>query len=376
MFGLVLRQLRLELTRTALTVFAISGVIVVILILEGMLAGMYYQMRAAVLNRGGDLIVTQSGISNFIGARSILPQTIRLDVEEIEGVEEAAPLTGISVIYERDGSRTPLMAFVYDITGGPTEFIAGDGNLDAREIIIDEALAIKYGLALGDPIALSDFEFRVGAVSVNSSAFFTPFVFMRYDDLIDFYFDSDIGADIATFPLLSFLLVAIEDGFEPTTVAAAIEERILEADVFFPNQLAERDENLAREMIGPILGLLLYVSYGIGVVVVAMFLFASVRARLQEFGILKALGFKQRTLALGAIFEALIVTALALPLGIFLANGLSLIIQEIAPIYLVLAAEPAAIIRTATACALFAVIGALFPVRMIARLDPASVFKG
>jgi len=376
MIGLVLRQLRLDFTRTLLTVFAISGVVVVILILEGMLAGMYYQMRTAILNRGGDLIVTQAGISNFIGSRSILPQTVRLDVEEIEGVDEAAPLTGISVIYEREGSRTPLMAFVYDTAGGPTEFISGDGNLDTREIIVDEALATKYGLALGDPITLSDFEFRVGAVSVNSSAFFTPFVFMRYDDLIDFYFDSDIGADIATFPLLSFLLVNVEGDFDPAAVAAAIEERIPETDVFLPNQLAQRDENLAREMIGPILGLLLYVSYGIGVVVVAMFLFAAIRARLRGFGILKALGFKQRTLALSAIFEALIVTALALPLGILLANGVSLIIQDIAPIYLVLAAEPAAIIRTAVACALFAVIGALFPVRMIAHLDPASVFKG
>jgi hypothetical protein len=80
-FTLTLRQLRLEALRSSLTVLAIAAVIAEILIIEGFLAGLYLQLRQAVLNRGGDLVVTQAGIGNFIAARSILPQTARLDVE-------------------------------------------------------------------------------------------------------------------------------------------------------------------------------------------------------------------------------------------------------------------------------------------------------
>lgn len=375
MLVLVYRQLRLESGRTILTVLAIAAVIAEILILEGFLAGLYEQMRMAVLNRGGDLVVTQAGISNFIAARSILPQVSRLQVEEIEGVKVAHPLTGISVIYEQDGRRTPIIVLVYDTAGGPTAIVTGEGDPVERGIVVDRALAIKYDLSPGDPIRISDFEFTVSGVSTNSSAFMTPFAFITYDDLIDFYFESDVAADIATFPLLSFLLVEVEPGAEPLAVAARIEEHVEAADVFLPGELARKDENLARELMGPILGLLLAVSYGIGVLVVGMFMFAAVRGRLRNLGVLKALGFRQRVLGTAVILEAVVLTLVALPIGILLAMVIAGIIDRIAPVYLILATEPAAVARTAAACLAFAALGAFVPVRAIANIDPAIVFR-
>jgi ABC-type antimicrobial peptide transport system permease subunit len=372
---LVFRQLRFELARTILTILVIAGVIAEILILEGFLAGLYDQLRQAVLNRGGDLIVTQAGISNFIATRSIVPQTARLEIEEVEGVREAHPLTGISVIYEKGGRRTPIMVLVYDEAGGPTEISNGHAISGDREIIIDHALAGKYDLAPGDLLEISEFEFRVAGISVNTSAFLTPFAFIKYDDLIDFYFESDIAADIATFPLLSFLLVEIDPAFDPGEVAAGIEERIETVDVFLPDELSERDEDLGRELMGPILGLLLFVSYGIGILVVGMFMFMAVRGRLRNLGVLKALGFRVRTLGYAVLFEAILLTLLALPFGVLLAGIIAKIIHRIAPIYLVLATEPDAIARTAIACLAIATLGAFIPVRAIKDIDPAIVFR-
>ncbi len=375
MFTLTLRQLRLDAIRSSLTVLAIAAVIAEILILEGFLAGLYVQLRQAVLNRGGDLVVTQAGISNFIAARSILPQTARLDVEAVEGVRVAHPLTGISVIYERDGRRTPIIVLVYDSAGGPTDIVAGNRVPAERGIIIDRALAVKYDLSPGDPMTISDFVFTVSGISTNSAAFLTPFAFITYDDLIDFYFESDIGADIATFALLSFLLVETEPGTDLATIAARIEQRVKVADVFLPATLAARDESLGREMMGPILGLLLVVSYGIGVLVVGMFMFVAIRGRLRDFGVLKALGFRSRSLSVAALFEAVLLTLLALPVGILIAHAVAGIIHANAPVYLILATEPEGITRTAVAALAFAAIGALVPVRAITRIDPAVVFR-
>lgn len=375
MLALVYRQLRFETGRTALTVLAIAAVIAEILILEGFLAGLYSQLRTAVINRGGDLVVTQAGVANFIAARSILPQVSRLQVEEIEGVAAVHPLTAISAIYERDGRRTPIIILVYDTAGGPTAMVAGEATPGNHGIVIDRAIATKYDLSLGDPIRISDFEFSVSGISTNSAAFMTPFAFITYDDLIDFYFESDVAADIATFPLLSFLLVEVEPGAAPRTVAARIEERVEAADVYLPTELAQRDENLGREMLGPILGLLLVVSYGIGLLVVAMFMFAAVRGRTRSFGVLKALGVRQRALGGAVLLEAFMLTLAALPIGILLALVLGRIIDGIAPIYLILATEPEAIARTALACLVFAGLGAFMPVRAIANIDPAMVFR-
>ena len=37
------------------------------------------------MNRDADLVVVQSGVSNMIAVRSVLPQYTRRDVESIEG---------------------------------------------------------------------------------------------------------------------------------------------------------------------------------------------------------------------------------------------------------------------------------------------------
>jgi len=375
MLPLVMRQMRFEGLRTLLRVLAIAALIGTILILEGFLAGFYEQLRTAVTRRGGDLIVTQAGISNFIAARSILPQATRLQVEEIEGVERVHPLTGLSIIYDQAGRRTPIMMLVYDTAGGPVEIIAGHPIAGDREIIIDQALATKYGLSPGSVMDISAFAFTVAGVSANSASFLTPFIFANYDDLIDFYFESDVAEDIATFPLLSFLLVDVAAGQDPRVVATRIEDRIGLADVYQPSELAMRDERLGREMMGPILGLLLAVSYGIGVLVVSLFTFAAVSGRTRELGVMRALGVKARSLGLMVFAESVLLTALAIPVGVGIAIAASAMIHNAAPVYVLLPAEPAAVARTVLACLAFAAVGALIPIRGISRIDPSLVFR-
>jgi putative ABC transport system permease protein len=357
-------------------VLAIGAVISEILILEGFLAGMYAQLRSTVLNRGGDLVLTQAGISNFIAVRSILPQLTRLDVENVAGVKVAHPLTAMSAIYDRDGRKTPIIILVFDDAGGPTNIILGGPISGDREIIIDKSLAKKYGFAVGDPIEISDFTFTIAGISSNSSAFFTPFAFINYDDLIDFYLESEIAADIATFPFLSFLLVDIEPGADPREVAQRIEDSVTAADVFFPDELAQKDEAMGRDLLGPILGLLLFVSYTIGALVVGMFMFTTVRARMRSIGVLKALGFGPAALSMAVFSEAWVLILLAIPVGIVLAIAIASVITTIAPVYLILAAEPAAVARTTLAFLAVAGLGAIAPIRQILQVDPAIVFRG
>ncbi|MFV2002024.1 MAG: ABC transporter permease, partial [Paracoccaceae bacterium] len=253
MLYLIYRQGRQEIGRVLLTILAIAAIIAEILVLEGFLAGNYAQLRSAVLSRGGDVMVTQSGISNFIAARSILPQTTRAEVEKIPGVATANPLTSLMTIYKKDGRRTPVIILVYDTTGGPGDIIAGTPITGNRDIVIDQSLARRYDLVPGDPLVISNYEFNISGVTTNSAAFFSPFAFLTYDGLIDFYFDSDVATDIAAFPLLSFLSVEVTPGSDPAIVAKHIRDNVIAADAFLPADLAERDVNLGRELLGPIL---------------------------------------------------------------------------------------------------------------------------
>ncbi|MEJ2130422.1 MAG: ABC transporter permease [Gammaproteobacteria bacterium] len=377
MLRLVYRQLMLDPLRTALTCVAIAAVVAVILVLEGFNEGQMRQLRLAVLNRGADLFVVQAGIANMTVARSILPQSSRQDVEAVDGVKIAHPLTGISVIYEyeQDDRRSPMFLLVYDSGGGVEHLAEGEVPHGEREIVIDRSLAERYDLGVGDPFVLSDFEFRISGISQGAAAFFTSFGFARYDDLIDFYFESDLAADITTFPLLSFLLVDLDDGADPGAVAEEIESTVPSVDVFLPETLADKDEALGRALFGPIMRLLVTVGYVIGVLVIGIVMFAAVNARRRDFGVLKALGFSNAFLGASVLMEAMVLVTVAIPLGVALAWLIGRGIEASMPLYLILATEPVALLRTVAACMVLGVAGALAPVGLIRRVDPDIVFR-
>jgi len=372
---LVVRQLQLDLSRTLMRGGAIAAVIAVILVLEGFYAGQLVQLRNTVLNRGGDLIVVQAGVSNMIAVRSVLPQFARQDVEAIDGIAAAHPLATIALIYEQEGMRSPISLFVYDTGGGPGKLYSGRPIEKDREIIIDRSLAEKYELIPGDSFILSDFEFLIAGISEGDAAYFTSFGFVEFDDLLDFYFESDLADDISTFPLLSFLLVNLDKGEDHTAVAQRIEDSVVSADVYLPKALADRDEALGRITLGPIFETMIGVAYIVGILVTGIIMFAAINGRRQNLGVLKALGFSNGYLLRVVVMEALLLASLAIPVGIVLAKLLGIFIESMAPLYLVLPTETTPLIRTALACWGFAIAGSLLPVHMIYRLDPGMVFR-
>jgi len=376
MFNLIYRQLVYEPFRTSLTCVAIASALAVILLLEGFQSGLLMQLKNVALNRGADLIVAQSGVSNFVASRSLLPQLSRERIEAIEGVVEAHPITMVPVIYEKQGYRkSPIFFVVYDIGGGPSKIKEGRSAKAPREIVIDESLAVLYDLEVGDPFIVADFEFRISGIAEQASALFTAFAFINYDDMIDFFFDSDLVGDISNLPLLSYLLLELQPGADKDAVAAAIEAVEPDGDVFTPEQLAGNDMALGRTLFGPVMGVLIGAGYVIALLVVGMIMFAAVHARLRNFGVMKALGFPNHVLVREMVLESLIMVLLAFPLALVLAQLGSWMIETRVPLYLVPVTETVPLLRTFIAALVLGVIGAYLPYRLIARLDPALAFR-
>jgi len=375
MFKLARKQLALDLVRTSLTAFAVGAVIAVILVLEGFEQGQYRQLEQIILKRNADLIATQSGVANFTAARSSLPQLARQDVESVAGVVNAHPLTVLPIIYNKENKLTPVYILVYDTRGGPDSIIEGSAIRKGRDIVIDRALARKYGLKIGDGFVVSDFEFQISGIT-GEAAFFMPFAFVSYDGMIDLFLKSEIAPDLSTFPLLSFLLIELEPGSDRMAIQQDIERQVPEVDVFTPEQLAERDVSMGRTFYRPIMGLLDTVAYVVGLLVVSLILFADVRSRLRSFAVMKALGFTQRHLLLLVLAQSLMLMALALPIGLLLAQALMMYIEAVAPVYLISIYQPLVFARTMIASLLLALIGALVPLRSLRRSDPVMAFQG
>jgi len=375
MLKLAWRQLKLDVLRTSLTSIALGAVIAVILFLKGFEQGQYYQLEQIVLNRGADLIASQAGITNFVAARSSIPQIARAEVESVSGVANAHPLTAIPIIYTKDNSRTPVYVLVYDTNGGPSSIIHGREIKNGMEIVIDTSLAKKYNIQLGDKFLVTDFEFKVVGITTEA-AFMMPFAFINYDGMIDLFIESEIAPDLSTFPLLSYMLIELDPDASPDQMLQQIETAVPSVDVMTPQQLAENDVNLGRVFFAPIMGLLVAVGYFIGMMVVGLIMYADVRSRVKSFAVLKALGFRFSHLLHAVLSQSILLLVIAIPIGILLAQSLTLFIHMSAPVYLIRIFEPGVLIQTLFVSVGFALLGALIPLGMIRRTDPMLAFQG
>ena len=115
MLKLAFKLLGYDKQKTLFTVLALAAVISVILILEGFEQGQYTQLEQVVLNRNADLIAAQSGVENFIATRSVIPQLSRIDVEAVEGVKQAHPITALPIIYKKDKKKLLFISKIWTI---------------------------------------------------------------------------------------------------------------------------------------------------------------------------------------------------------------------------------------------------------------------
>lgn len=375
MWHLAYRQLTAEPLRSVLTACAVAAAIAVILVLRGFEQGLYAQLATAVQTRGAQLFVAQAGVSNFIAVRSSLPQLAREQVEAVAGVAAAHPLTGLSVIYGPEGNRVPVYLLVHDALGGPAQIVDGEPIRAARDAVIDEGLARRYGLRPGDPLVISDFRFRVAGITRGQSAMFMPFVFIGYDGMIDLLLESEIAPDLSTFPLLSYLLVELGPGAQAKSVARAIEAAVPEADVLTADQLAANDVALGKELFGPILGALIGLAYLIGVLVVGLIVYADTVGRRRAFGVMKALGFRLSHMLAAVSVQTLMLLVLAWPLGVGLAVAVGAGIEALAPVYRVYVLEPTGLMQALAGVLAMALLGAALPLRVVARADPTIAFQ-
>lgn len=374
MFTLAWRQLLLDPVRTLLTALALGAVVAVILVLEGFEQGQYYQLERTVLDRKADLIVMQSGVANLLAARSSLPQLTRIHVEAIPGVKEAHPMTALPVIYQKGHRKMPIFLVVYDTGGGPVKIIKGKPPT-GRDIVIDTSIASKLGIQVGDNFEISDFIFKVSGITQGAAALFTGIGFITYDGMIDLFLESEMAPDISTFPLLSFLLVELAPNANQTRVAQAIENNVDAADVFTPEDLAQRDRKLGQEIFRPVMGLLVNVGYVIGLLVVTLIMSTEVRNRLRSFGVLKALGFSHGRIMMALMQQVFLLLLIALPLGLVTALGMAAIFNAVAPLYLVRILEPLVLLQTLIGSSVFALVGAFIPLRLVRRADPLIAFQ-
>lgn len=116
------------------------------------------------------------------------------------------------------------------------------------------------------------------------------------------------------------------------------------------------------------------IAFLVGTLVVGLVTYTATVERQREYGVLKAIGAGNRRLYTVVATQALIATLAGSLGGIALAFGASALIEQLRPQFLVLI-EPVAIVRSLVDGLGIALLAALGPVRVLAALAPADVFR-
>ena len=355
------RNLLAEPRRLMAAAGGVGMALMLILLLDGLWAGIQANVTTYEDNVGADLYVAQPGTRNFFGALSVIPADTLRTVRADPDVEWAAAVRGFFSITQLHDRKVPT--FVIGSTpgerGGPWELRTGRAATADDEITIGSVLADQHGLELGDSLAVMGRNFRI--VGTTSDAFMASFVFMSHaatDDLL-----RSAGTT-------SFVLIGTSD-------AAAVRSRLERTGlaVLDRDELARNDLALMARAYEVPLKVMRAVAFVIGSLVIALTTYSAIVDRRREYGIVKAIGARGRHLVGLAVRQTLLVSAVGLVAGGLLFVAGRAYINAVRPQFVILA-TPGNVGRAVAAAVLMGLVAAILPARRLAKLEPATAYRG
>lgn len=355
------RNLLAEPRRLAAAAGGVGMALMLILLLDGLWAGIRANVTTYEDNVGADLFVAQEGTRNFFGAISVIPADTVTTVRADPDVDWAVAVRGFFSIVELHERKVPT--YVIGSTpgerGGPWEIRAGRAPAADDEVAIGTVLARRHGLDLGDGLEVMGRRFTI--VGTSTDAFMASFVFMTHAATDDLLRSPDTT---------SFVLVGTSD---PDAVRARIEQSGLA--VLDRDQLARNDLALMARAYEVPLAVMRSVAFVIGSLVIALTAYSAIVERRREYGIVKAIGANSRHLISLAVQQSLIVSAFGLVAGALLFVGGRAFITSVRPQFVILA-TPQSIGRAVGAAILMGLVASVLPARRLAKLEPATAYRG
>jgi putative ABC transport system permease protein len=164
------------------------------------------------------------------------------------------------------------------------------------------------------------------------------------------------------------------DGGDGDQLAREIDARFPELNAMTSEEIGENSRRLLADNFNAPLLIMVVISLGIGALVIGLSVYGFVSERRREYGALKAVGTRNRGLYRLVTTQALALAAVGLVSGVLLTRLAAWGIHAAWPkfLFVSLPSHYALLIVAALAMAL---VGALAPARVLARLDPAEVFR-
>lgn len=367
MLLLAWRNLSQSRTQFILGVGGVALALVLMLALDALLAGSEEDLVAYIEQSGADVFVAQEGVKNMHMAASALSlRELRL-ASHAEGVASASPILYTTSVVETGGADVLSYVIGFDPAeplGGPQTVVAGTTALERDEAIIDLAVARSQGVGLGDQIDILGESFTVVGLTQGLTSIINSVTFITLEDF----------QSLRSGEAVSYALLRVEPGYDPAEVAAAVMARNDGVTALARPDFSREERQIIKDMSVEVLNIMNLSGLLIGLAVAALTLYTSTLRKRQEYGVLKAIGARNRHLYAVVATQAFLSLALGFVLAVslvwLLGQGLPLAVPGVA-----LSLTQTALLRVSVASLVIGVIAALVPAWQMARLDPAQVFR-
>ena len=306
------------------------------------------------------LVYSDTARDNIAASR--LPADTVDAVAAVSGVSAAAGIGTLTTAAVIAGDQVDMQVFGVDSTGPGAPSGLTDGRLAQAP---GEAAVDGGGVAIGDVIVLDPSGVELTVVGLLRGAQFNA-IPTAYTDLATY--ESIVAATFPGLPFVPINAVAFDvaDGAQVSEVSAAITSSVPGVRAY------TRDEAVSLipgiESITQSFGILVGLTFVIGIVVIGFFFLILTVQKLKAFTLLRAIGTTTGRLALSVSLQIAFVVILAS----IIAVGLVLLAVQGLNTGIPVTLEPTTIIVTVLAVLVFSLLAGLLSIRRIVRIDPAS----
>jgi len=378
MTGVAVRNLRRNPLRTLLTIAAVMVAIITFVTLRTVLSAWTAGADYAAKDRVG----TRHKVSFIM----TMPRRYVQEVRDIPGVKSAASANWF-------GGKDPKheQEFFANIAVEPKDFLEVYDEIVVPEdqranwfqtkngAIVGDAIAKKFGWKPGDRVTLrgtifsGDWEFVISGIytatrrSVDRSSFYFHYDFLN-DDPRGVYTRDQVG----------WIVSRIDDPGRSAQISQAIDAKFEERDI---QTLSMSERAMNTSFIGMISAVLKVVDVvslvilGIMALIVGNTVAMGVRERTHEYGVLRAIGFLPKHLAVFVLAEAVAVSAFGGVLGSLAAYPLverllgRFLEENVGGFFPFFRIDPQTIVAALLLAAVIGVVAAALPAYSASRLN-------
>jgi putative ABC transport system permease protein len=364
---LAFRNLFQQKLRLALSIGGVALAMTLIVLLNGFLAGIYVQVTAYLDNTPADLIVAQDGVTNLLSATSMLPASTEDLARGVPGVDQLIPIVSQFVIMDIHDEKVVAYMIGYepDTGGGPWILTAGRPPADDDEVVLDWVMADTHGFKLGDTVEILDEDFTVVGLSDGTNSWMNSF----------FFIDKRAAERLLLAPdTTSFLLLTLDPEADRPTVESRLRRRLRAVEILPASVVKQNDLNLLVQVFAIPLRMMVAIAFAVGTAILGMIIYTATVERVREYGVLKAVGAKNRHLYWLVTQQGLFTALVGAGLGIGLAWLVGQWVMAVSPKFLVIIQFDSTLTILLTGL-IMGLLAALLPARYVGGLDPARVFR-